>query len=225
MFVQLKLPCRWLKTCQTVQCVAPTFAEEQHIDFRRMQVHEQQAERQKRNILQKCMVFAAHADYLTFKDPKGALKQSCIYRVFQPVTISYLLVGSSQEKDKYKDDWKAAFMKAIENYNGYYLASTSAKFQIDDATAHSLYGFKVGIPQKNIYVLLQITMLHQIVTFEVGVADETWKLLQRHLHQHRFENSGHVTCNVKNDCQGLNFIMFYPYQVQLNKKICLFDVC
>ena len=42
--------------------------EEGHFDFRRLQVHEQQADRQRKNLLQKTMVFAARADVLQKQD-------------------------------------------------------------------------------------------------------------------------------------------------------------
>ena len=44
--------------------------EEVHFDFRRLQVHEQQAERQRKNLLQKTMVFAARADVLQQQDQR-----------------------------------------------------------------------------------------------------------------------------------------------------------
>ena len=44
------------------------YDEEVHFDFRRFQVHEQQAERQRKNLLQKTMVFASRADVLQKQD-------------------------------------------------------------------------------------------------------------------------------------------------------------
>ena len=56
------------RSCTEVQCVLIKYEELHQVDFRRMQVHEQQAERQKRNLLQKTMVFACRADQIQTQD-------------------------------------------------------------------------------------------------------------------------------------------------------------
>lgn len=58
-----------MKTAQSVQAVVVKPMEEGLYDFRKLQVHEQQSERQRKNMLQKTMIFAARADALQREDP------------------------------------------------------------------------------------------------------------------------------------------------------------
>ncbi len=59
---------RWALTIQHVQCVLMPQLSTAMFDFRRIQLTEQQSEKQKKNILQKCMVFSRRARELQLED-------------------------------------------------------------------------------------------------------------------------------------------------------------
>ena len=53
---------RWLKTAVSVNAVYNQMVKTEHYVFRRLQVHQQQAERQKKSILQQTMIFHGRAE-------------------------------------------------------------------------------------------------------------------------------------------------------------------
>ena len=74
----------------------------------------------------------------------------CVYQKenLQCIFLEFsLLPMKRQEDENYgnsKEDYKAAFLKAIEEYNNFGVACTQAKLRIDDSLALSLLGFKAG---------------------------------------------------------------------------------
>jgi len=66
-------PARWLETVKIIKSKF-TIAPASECVWRRLQVHEQQSERQRKNVLQKTMTFLFRANELAWKDPECYLK-------------------------------------------------------------------------------------------------------------------------------------------------------
>ena len=60
-------PARWLKSVKTIKCKFSTSSLTECM-WRRFQVNDQQAERQKKNVLQRALAFASRADEILSKD-------------------------------------------------------------------------------------------------------------------------------------------------------------
>ena len=65
---QNRLSNRWFSTCVKIHCVVMQHEQESHIAWRRLQVHEQQSERQRKNPFQKAQVFHQRAQVLLSQD-------------------------------------------------------------------------------------------------------------------------------------------------------------
>ena len=74
---------RWLKTALKVTCTFVPQTCEQNYIWRRLQVSQQQAERQKKSILQQCLMFHSRADAIT-KDNVAFSNSSVVPPEFQP---------------------------------------------------------------------------------------------------------------------------------------------
>ena len=61
------MPARWLKSVYTIKCRFSTASLNECV-WRRFQVNDQQAERQKKNALQRCLAFASRAEELQARD-------------------------------------------------------------------------------------------------------------------------------------------------------------
>ena len=65
---------RWLRTAGSVICAYVPQLKEEHYIWRRYQVSQQQAERQKKSLLQTCMMFHHRAARLAQETPKPCIK-------------------------------------------------------------------------------------------------------------------------------------------------------
>ena len=116
--------------------------------WRRIQVHEQQSERQRKNILQKVLCFSARAKELQVED-RGS-KISKIISVNQFPGSPFISLSSQRYRNpedtvkfpesKYKD----AFFAAMEEYNQYGIAEVNSRYRLDKSAMDELYGFKVA---------------------------------------------------------------------------------
>ena len=59
---------RWLQTVATLQCQVVEEQEPSHYDWKRIQTSEQQAQRERKSILQKALLFSRRADKLVHED-------------------------------------------------------------------------------------------------------------------------------------------------------------
>ena len=59
---------RWLQTVATLQCQVVEEQEPSHYDWKRIQTSEQQAQRERKSILQKALLFSRRADNLVHED-------------------------------------------------------------------------------------------------------------------------------------------------------------
>lgn len=131
---------------------------EEFYAFRRLQLSNQETDRQKKNTLQMCLIFDQRARSIQKAGiPQRPWSQNISWsssvcfglrkehlQAFFPVS---LLPIKRQEDENYgdsKEDYKAAFLKAVEEYNNFGVACTQAKLRIDDSLALSLLGFKAG---------------------------------------------------------------------------------
>ena len=85
--------------------------------WRRLQVNEQQAQRQRKNILQKALLFGKRADQL--------------------------MVEHGSTSTNKREDYKRFFQQGIAEHNGYGVAQSNDFYQIAPDLAESLYSFKV----------------------------------------------------------------------------------
>ncbi|CAK9049338.1 PABC domain-containing protein [Durusdinium trenchii] len=108
---------RWLKTVTSIFVVVVLQSHSHHYDWRRLQVHESQSERQRKSPMQKALTFSKRADEKVHQDP---------------------------HKYSGPDGYKAAFLDGIEEFNRFGHAAGNAKFQIDPEQALELYGMKVA---------------------------------------------------------------------------------
>ena len=83
--------------------------------WRRLQVNEQQSQRQRKNILQKALLFGKRADQLMLEH------------------------GSTNKHE----DYKRFFQQGIAEHNGYGVAEANDSYRIAPDLAESLYSFKV----------------------------------------------------------------------------------
>ena len=74
---------RWLKTCIMVNCVVMKHSHTSHIAWRRLQVHEQQSERQRKNPFQKANIFHQRAHSKITEDPCATISfmESTVFRL------------------------------------------------------------------------------------------------------------------------------------------------
>lgn len=59
---------RWLKSIKEIQCVVIEESSSVNYEWRRLQTHEAQAERQKKNLVQKALIFNARALQLSLEE-------------------------------------------------------------------------------------------------------------------------------------------------------------
>ena len=137
-------------------------AHEAEFEYRRIQVHDQQAERQRKNVLQKTLVFSKRAWQIMlevrFRLAKHIhfrikyVEKSCqaqIYRLkrlnFKATTIPAV---PAQDPDRYPNPgrdaeaFRRAFMEAIGEFNSYGSAGHSTRWQIDEQSACQMFGLK-----------------------------------------------------------------------------------
>ena len=60
---------RWMMTCSMVSCVVMKHDHDSHVAWRRLQVHEQQSERQRKTPFQKANIFHQRAQAKCLEDP------------------------------------------------------------------------------------------------------------------------------------------------------------
>ena len=136
-----------------------------HYDWRRLQVHESQSERQRKSPMQKALTFSKRADEKVHQ-AQWLLTLNCfndqnskeLYTVLQSLIVQTRSIRVSwhnmlrshwqpwEDPHKYSgpDGYKAAFLDGIEEFNRFGHAAGNAKFQIDPEQALELYGMKVA---------------------------------------------------------------------------------
>lgn len=143
------LPCltsRWLVTCIKIHCVVMKHEHESHISWRRLQVHEQQSERQRKNPFQKANIFHQRAQAKLLEACSQETISKCFHtNVFEFRCVCCLKSFGLQEAHKYNgaSGYKEAYMDGVAEYNSYGFAATSSKLQVDENEALELYGLKV----------------------------------------------------------------------------------
>ncbi|CAL1133840.1 unnamed protein product [Cladocopium goreaui] len=132
---------RFLKTVQSIPCAILDLGGNtvSVYNFTRIQITEQHVERQRKNILQKCLIFTQRA---------------------------HELLQDTGKFPEFRDAW----MEVIAEYNQFGITHFSDRFQIDDAAAVALYGFKA-------------------ISFGVGVCQDAWDMISKHLHRYRVAES------------------------------------
>lgn len=192
---------RWALTIQHIQCVIMPQLSTTMFDFRRIQLTEQQTEKQKKNILQKCMVFSRRAKELQSED--GSILTSFSFPLLPFMHWSIINHASLQDSAAWQDE-RVAFMEAINEYNNFGQAAHATRLQIDEVSASQLYGFQAW--EFNVVVwlfldcawpghewLVKTKAYRSFVTrnpVQVGVSKESWEMIETHLHQFRFVDSG-----------------------------------
>ena len=102
-------------------------------------------------------------------------------------------------------DLRSAWMMAVGEFNSYGAANFAHRLQIDDGTASQMYGFKaIEFPCSctvavwgRVNPILNTTseQISKANSFhhppsQVGVCELAWKMIEKHLHKHRFSDSG-----------------------------------
>ena len=97
-------------------------------------------------------------------------------------------------------------MIAVGEFNNYGAANFAQRLQIDDSTASQMYGFKATefpcsctVAVWGMMTPIFNTKFDQINTVnsfhhppnQVGVCEQAWKMIEKHLHKHRFSDSGY----------------------------------
>ncbi|CAE7697005.1 unnamed protein product [Symbiodinium sp. CCMP2592] len=116
----------WIRTAIAIPTVFIKAAEHEY-NWRRLQLNIQATEKQRRNMLQQCLIFHARAE-----DILADNWQQCV------------ATAGAAKKDS-KEAYHTAFLAAISEYNNYGAAKTSSKYQIDSGTANAMFGLKVEI--------------------------------------------------------------------------------
>lgn len=62
------MPARWMKTVATIPCRVVKEDSEAAYEWRRIQTSEQQAQRERKNLMQKALIFTRRARYLMLED-------------------------------------------------------------------------------------------------------------------------------------------------------------
>lgn len=110
--------CRWLQTVATLHCRMVVEQDPSHYDWKRLQTSEQQAQRERKSILQKALVFARRADSLMLEDSLGY---------------------------DGPDGKRSAFLKAVQEYNNYGAAVANPRLQITEDAALELFALRAGV--------------------------------------------------------------------------------
>ena len=130
----------------------------------------------------------------------------CFGRSSQPWIYLYLSVQKERPELKANaSGYKSAFLQAVQEYNAFGLAENNSKYQLEDAVAEQLYLFKALGQLQSVCLLHSWLVSYMLAMFafviwacefvcvcEVGISDDVWNSLERHLHQYRMENSGQV---------------------------------
>ena len=113
-------------------------------------MNDQQAERVKKNILQKSLTFTARARQLMVEEPH-------VIGLFGPVDSTSsefinddFLHDHPSQKQALSNNFKGAFSKNVKEFNSYSAAAFSSKLRVDSGAALSLYGFKAPWATLNI---------------------------------------------------------------------------
>ena len=110
-------PARWLQSAMSVAVTHWVEDSPEKYMWRRLQVNEQQAQRQRKNILQKALLFRKRADQLMAEKGAGARPRHEEYEQF--------------------------FKQGIAEHNRYGVAEANDSYRIAPDLAESLYSFKV----------------------------------------------------------------------------------
>ena len=135
-----------MKTSESFPVTIVAERHDSYYQWKRFRVHEEQAQRERKNILQKALLFSRRANQMLV-EVRAKISKSVNFleteHELQALLWIYIMQRSVQDGSLAleADGYRTAFLRSVSEFNEF---AGVARYQISEDSALQLFGFKVG---------------------------------------------------------------------------------